>query len=88
MSRKTLIILALVLIPVAAMVIGSIIGIGDFLKKFPNAHFIIAFALGATATVLLSAGLFALTFLSSRKGFDDRVGNDAETGVGPQQDQD
>lgn len=83
MSRKTLIVLAVVLVPVAGMVIGSIVGVGGFLEKFPNAHFVIAFALGATATVLLSAGLFALTFLSSRKGFDERAGTDAEMGAGP-----
>jgi cation transporter-like permease len=66
MSRKTLLILAIVLVPVIGLIAGSFFW-------FPNAHFILAFALGAIATVLLSVGLFALSFLSARRGYDDRV---------------
>ena len=60
MSRKTLITLALVLVPVAVMVLLASTGwLGG---QFPNAHFVIAFALGATASVLLAVVLFALSF--------------------------
>lgn len=71
MSRKTVIILALVLVPVALMVTGAAFGIGG--AAFPNPHFVIAFALGATFSVLLSVGLFALSFHSARSGHDDKV---------------
>lgn len=74
MSRKTLIILALVLVPVALMVLfGWIAG------QFPNAHFVIAYALGGFATVLLSVGLFALTFYSSRSGHDEQIGYEQDS---------
>ena len=72
MSRKTLLILVLALVPVAAMVLAGVMGWG---LQFPNAHFAVAFALGATATVLLAVGLFALTFMSSRRGFDEQTEN-------------
>ena len=76
MSAKTILILALVLVPVAGMVIAAAVGWGD---KFPNAHFVIAFALGATVSVLLAAGLFALTFFSARRGYDDKVNNQQDS---------
>ena len=80
MSRKTLIILVLALVPVAGMVIAAATGWGgDWFAQFPNAQFVIAFALGATATVLLSVGLFALVFMSSRSGHDDRTGNEQDS---------
>lgn len=66
MSRKTVIILALVLVPVALMVAGAALGIGG--NALPNAHFIVAFAIGATGSVLLAVGLFALSFHSARSG--------------------
>ncbi len=76
MSRKTILILALVLIPVAVMVLLAWTGwLGG---QFPNGHFVFAFALGATATVLLSVGLFALAFYSSRSGHDEQIGNENE----------
>lgn len=68
MSKKTILILALVLVPVAAMVLAAAMGWGI---HFPNAQFVIAFAIGATLTVLLAVGLFSLTFISSRRGYDD-----------------
>lgn len=71
MSRKTVIILAIVLVPVALMVAGATLGIGG--NAFPNAHFVAAFAIGATGSVLLSVGLFALSFHSARSGHDDQV---------------
>lgn len=71
MSRKTVIILALGLVPVALMIAGAAYGVGG--AAFPNAHFVIAFALGATFSVLLSVGLFALSFHSARSGHDDQV---------------
>ena len=71
MSRKTVIILAIVLVPVALMVAGATLGIGG--NAFPNAHFVAAFAIGATGSVLLFAGLFALSFYSARSGHDDQV---------------
>jgi hypothetical protein len=71
MSRKTVIVLALVLVPVALMVAGATLGIGG--NAFPNAHFVAAFAIGATGSVLLSVGLFALSFHSARSGHDDQV---------------
>lgn len=74
MSRKTVIILALVLVPVALMVAGAALGVGG--NAFPNAHFVIAFALGATFSVLLAVGLFALSFHSARSGHDDQVGDE------------
>jgi hypothetical protein len=74
MSRKTIIILALVLVPVALMVTGAALGVGG--SAFPNAHFVIAFALGATFSVLLSVGLFALSFHSARSGHDERVSDE------------
>jgi len=77
MSRKTIIILALVLVPVALMVAGAALGFGG--NAFPNAHFVIAFALGATFSVLLAVGLFALSFYSSRSGHDDQVGNETDS---------
>jgi hypothetical protein len=73
-SRKTWITLALVLVPVAGLVAASIFGAGQVLQRFHNPNFIIAFAIGATITVLLSVGLFSLTFISSRRGYDDEVG--------------
>lgn len=77
MSRKTIIILALVLVPVALMTLGAATGwIGP---EFRNPHFVIAFALGATATVLLSVGLFALSFHSSRSGHDEQIGNETDS---------
>jgi hypothetical protein len=47
--------------------------------EFRNPHFVIAFALGATATVLLSVGLFALSFHSSRSGHDEQIGNEQDS---------
>ncbi len=74
MSRKTLLILALVLAPVGLMVLAGWIG-----GQFPNAHFVIAYAIGATLTVLLAVGLFALTFYSSRSGHDEQIGNEQDS---------
>jgi hypothetical protein len=72
MSRKTILILALVLVPVAILVTLAATGWGGAIfAKFPNAHFVFAFAIGATLTVLLAVGLFALVFISSRRGFDE-----------------
>lgn len=80
MPKKTLLILAFVLVPVAGMVVAAATGWGgNWFAQFPNAQFVIAFALGATATVLLSVGLFALVFLSSRRGFDDRTENEQDS---------
>ena len=80
MSKKTILVLALVLIPVAGMVVAAATGWGgDWLKRFPNGQFVFAFALGATATVLLSVGLFALVFISSRRGFDDQTENEQDS---------
>ncbi len=77
MSRKMMITLALVLVPVAVMVLLAATGwLGG---HFPNAHFVIAFGLGATATVLLSVGLFALSFYSSRSGHDEQIGNEQDS---------
>lgn len=83
MSRKTIIILALVLVPVALMVTGAALGVGG--NAFPNAHFVIAFALGATGSVLLAVGLFALSFYSARSGHDDQV-RDERSGSGTDSD--
>lgn len=77
MSRKTIVILALVLVPVAVMILGAAFGLGG--QAFPNAHFVIAFALGATFTVLLAVGLFALSFHSSRSGHDEQIGNETDS---------
>ncbi|HEX5007207.1 MAG TPA: hypothetical protein VFV70_08855 [Hyphomonadaceae bacterium] len=80
MQKKTILILALVLLPVAGMVVAAATGWGGgWFAQFPNAHFVIAFALGATATVLLSVGLFALVFISSRRGFDDQTENEQDS---------
>ena len=77
MSRKTVITLVLVRVPVAVMVLLASTGwLGG---QFPNAHFVIAFALGATATVLLAVGLFALSFYSSRSGHDEQIGNEQDS---------
>jgi hypothetical protein len=80
MSKKTLLILLLALVPVGGMVIAAATGWGgDWFAQFPNTQFVIAFALGATATVLLSVGLFALIFMSSRRGYDDQTGNEQDS---------
>ena len=80
MPRKTVLILALVLAPVAVLVTFAATGWGGSLfAKFTNAHFVIAFALGATATVVLAVGLFALVFISSRRGFDDQTENQQDS---------
>jgi len=78
MSRKTIIILACVLIPVAILVLLASTGWGGagWFEQFPNANFVIAFAIGATLTVLLAVGLMALVFISSRRGFDDGTENE------------
>jgi thiol:disulfide interchange protein len=76
MSKKTILTLVLVLVPVAAMVLAAAMGWGI---KFPNAHFVIAFAIGATLTVLLAVGLFTLSFMSSRRGYDDRTENQQDS---------
>jgi hypothetical protein len=73
MSKKTILILVLVMVPVAAMVAAAAIGWGA-----PSPHYVIAFAIGATLTVLLAVGLFTLSFMSSRRGFDDGVENQSE----------
>ena len=39
----------------------------------------IAIFVGSFFTILLGAGLMALTFFSSRNGFDDQVDNDLES---------
>jgi hypothetical protein len=70
MSKKTILVLVLVLVPVAAMVLAAAISWGA-----PSAHYVIAFAVGATLTVLLAVGLFTLSFMSSRRGYDDGVEN-------------
>jgi membrane protein implicated in regulation of membrane protease activity len=77
MSRKTMIILALALGPVALMILLAAIGVGG--APFPNAHFVIAFGLGATLTVLLAVGLFALAFHSARSGHDEQIGNEQDS---------
>jgi thiol:disulfide interchange protein len=80
MSAKTILILALALVPVAILVILAATGWGGALfAKFPNAHFVIAFAIGATLTVLLAVGLFSLVFISSRRGFDDQIENEQDS---------
>lgn len=80
MSKKTLLILVIALVPVALLVVLAATGWGGALfARFPNAHFVIAFALGATATVLLAVGLFALVFISSRRGFDDQIKNQQDS---------
>jgi hypothetical protein len=77
MSRKTILILGLVLAPVALMTLSG--ATGWFGPEFRNPHFVIAFALGATLTVLLAAGLFALSFHSSRSGHDEQIGNEQDS---------
>jgi thiol:disulfide interchange protein len=84
MSRKTILILALVLIPVGLMVAGAAYGVGG--PAFQNPHFVIAFALGATFSVLLAVGLFALSFYSARSGHDSRV-IDERNGTGTDSDE-
>lgn len=80
MVRRTVLVLAIALVPVAALVILAATGWGGALfAKFPNTHFVIAFAIGATATVLLAVGLFALVFISSRRGFDDQTENQQDS---------
>ncbi len=76
-SRKTLLILALVLVPVLAMIAGVALETGD--GRANNVHFVIAFGLGATLTVLLAVGLFALSFHSSRTGHDEQIGNEQDS---------
>jgi hypothetical protein len=77
MPRKTILILAAVLIPVAILVLLAATGWGgNWFPAFPNPNFVIAFAIGATLTVLLAVGLFALVFISSRRGFDDGTENE------------
>jgi len=77
MSRKTLLILALVLVPVAAMIVMIAFETGNGAAN--NVHFVIAFGLGATLTVLLAVGLFALSFHSSRSGHDEQIGNEQDS---------
>jgi hypothetical protein len=77
MSRKTLLILLLVLAPVVAMIAVIAFETGD--GRADNIHMVIAFGLGATLTVLLAVGLFALSFHSSRSGHDEQV-RDEQTG--------
>lgn len=76
LSRKTLLILALVLVPVAVMVGVLALETGD--GRANNIHIVIAFGLGATLTVLLAVGLMALSFHSSRSGHDEQIGNEEE----------
>jgi hypothetical protein len=77
MSGKTFLILALVLVPVAIMVV--IVAVETAAISADNIHIVIAFALGATFTVLLSVGLFALSFYSSRSGHDEKIGNEQDS---------
>jgi hypothetical protein len=77
MSRKTLFILALVLVPVAIMIAMVALETGD--GRANNIHMVIAFGLGATLTVLLAVGLFALSFHSSRSGHDEQIGNEQDS---------
>jgi RsiW-degrading membrane proteinase PrsW (M82 family) len=77
MSRKMLLILALVLVPVAIMVAMVAFETGD--GRANNIHMVIAFGLGGTLTVLLAVGLFALSFHSSRSGHDEQIGNEQDS---------
>jgi RsiW-degrading membrane proteinase PrsW (M82 family) len=77
LSRKTWLILALVLVPVAVMIAMIAFETGD--GRAPNIHFVVAFGLGATLTVLLAVGLMALSFHSSRSGHDEQIGNEQDS---------
>ena len=83
LSPKTIVILALVLVPVALMAGGAARVIGG--KGFPNAHFVIAFALRAKGSVLLAVGLFALSFYSACSCHHDHV-PDEKSGYGTDSD--
>lgn len=84
LSRRAVVIitLAVVLVPVALMILASVTGIGGF-ERYPNIHYMVAFGLGATLTVLLSVGLFSLMFMSARRGIDEDANvkqeNEADT---------
>lgn len=77
LSRKTLLILALVLAPVVVMIAMIAVETGD--GRASNIHFVIAFGLGATLTVVLAVGLMALSFHSSRSGHDEQIGNEQDS---------
>jgi hypothetical protein len=77
LSRKTLLILALVLVPVMVMIAAVAFETGD--GRANNIHMVVAFGIGATLTVLLSVGLFALSFHSSRTGHDEQIGNEQDS---------
>lgn len=77
MSRKTLLVLALVLVPVVGMIAMIAVETGGL--HAGNIHFVIAFGLGATLTVLLAVGLFTLSFHSSRSGHDEQIGNEQDS---------
>lgn len=77
MLRKIILTLALVLVPVALMTLSA--ATGWFGPEFRNPHLVIAFAIGATATVLLAVGLFALSFYSARSGHDEQIGNEQDS---------
>ena len=86
LSRRAVVIitLAIVLVPVALMIIASATGLAGS-QRYPNLHYMVAFGLGATLTVLLSVGLFSLMFMSARGGMDEEANvkqeNEADTDV-------
>lgn len=83
MSRKTIVILAPVLVPVTPMAGGAELVIGG--KGFPNAHFVLAFVLGAKGSVLLAVGLFVPSFYSACSCHHDQV-PDEKNGYGTDSD--
>lgn len=73
---KTVVLWIILLIMLAAVVVAVSIAFGgDSLARI-SVHGWIALTLGSVLSLALGAGLMALSFISSRRGFDDGVGPD------------
>ncbi len=73
---KTVFLWAVLLILLAAVVVAVTVAFGGDSMSRISMHGWIALTLGSVLSLALGAGLMALSFISSRRGFDDGVGPD------------
>lgn len=73
---KTVFLWVILLILLAAVVVAVAMAFGGDSMARISMHGWIALTLGSILSLALGAGLMALSFISSRRGFDDGVGPD------------
>lgn len=74
MSKKTLLLILLVALVVAAGAFVGILGWRGIAEVEVSGHGILALVLGAGLSLAMGAGLMFLVFFSSRRGHDDEAG--------------